>query len=142
MGSVSEGEDVVQESCLKAYRALVAGEFAGRARLETWLHRIVVRIAYDALRQRKRRPQLPGDAALPVGQWDGGAAAHARLALQELDALLAVLPAEQRIALVLKQVEGFSAKEIAVLTASTEGAVEQRSVRARAALRPRKEAVV
>lgn len=132
MGSVTEAEDVVQESYVKAYRAMRDGRFDERARVETWLHRIVVNTSVDARRKRRREPTgtLDDDRA---GAIDGNA--EATVALRELAALLDALPDDQRIALVLKSVEGMSSAEIAEVVGCSEGAVEQRLVRARAALK-------
>lgn len=133
LGSQEEAEDVVQESYLKAYRALVNGEFEERAEVSTWLYRIVTNGAIDALRGRGRRP-IPTET-LPEATFDGAASAEAHLALRELEAWLGVLPPEQRVALVLKTVEGLSSTEIAEVMGTTEGAVEQKLVRARVALK-------
>lgn len=132
MGSVTEAEDVVQESYVKAYRALREGRFDERSRVETWLHRIVVNTSVDARRKRRREPAgtLEDDR---VGAADGNA--EATVALRELAELLDALPDDQRIALVLKSVEGMSSAEIAEVVGCSEGAVEQRLVRARAALK-------
>ena len=67
-----------------------------------------------------------------------GATPEAHLALVELGEWLEVLPAEQRAVVVLKSVEGFSSKETAEILGCSEGAVEQRLVRARATLRARR----
>lgn len=133
MGSLEDGEDVVQEAYVKAHRALVEGRFDGRSRVETWLYRVVTNTAIDTLRSGKKRPRETDVAADPG--WDGGEAAEARVALAELDTLLATLPPDQKAALVLKSVEGMSASEVAEVMGTTEGAVEQHLVRARAALR-------
>lgn len=133
LGNVSEAEDAVQEAYVKAYRALSDGRFDERSSVETWLYRIAANAAVDALRGRARRPIADDRAVEPA--WDGAGAAHAHLALRELDAWLGTLPAEQRAALVLKTVEGLSSAEIAATLGCSEGAVEQRLVRARAALR-------
>jgi RNA polymerase sigma-70 factor (ECF subfamily) len=61
------------------------------------------------------------------------------LALSELDDWLQALPAEQRAALVLQSMEGLNNSEIAQVMGVSEGAVEQRLVRARAALRQKRE---
>ena len=135
LGNVTEAEDAVQEAYVKAYRALSGGRFDERSSVETWLYRIAANTAIDALRNRARRPALDDRGLEPA--WDGAEAAHAHLALRELDALLGDLPPEQRAALVLKTVEGLSSAEIAVALGCSEGAVEQRLVRARAALRAR-----
>ncbi|MBN2194143.1 MAG: RNA polymerase sigma factor [Polyangiaceae bacterium] len=136
LGSQEEAEDVVQEAYVKAYRSLVSGQFDGRAAIGTWLFRIVSNGAIDALRSRARRP-VPTDR-VPDGQGDGIGSAEAHLALRELDDWLGELPAEQRAALVLKAVEGLESAEIAKILGCTEGAVEQRLVRARAQLRRRR----
>jgi RNA polymerase sigma-70 factor, ECF subfamily len=139
MGSVEEGEDIVQEAYLRAYRSLVDGSFDGRSRVQTWLGRIVTNAAIDALRSRRRREER--DVALgSAPNWgDGASLAEARVALAELDGWLGELPAEQRIALTLKAVEGMSSGEIADSMGTSEGAVEQLLVRARTALRKRRD---
>ena len=137
MGNQADAEDVVQEAYVKAYRALTAGEFDRRASLNTWLYRIVVNGAIDAKRSRKRRAEASDEQVDPG--WDGAARAEARLALSELDDWLRALPADQRAALVLQSMEGLNNTEIAKILGVSEGAVEQRLVRARAALRQKRE---
>jgi RNA polymerase sigma-70 factor (ECF subfamily) len=132
MGSVTEAEDVVQEAYIKAYRALVEGQFDARSRVETWLHRIVVNASLDARRARKRAPQGEADIELHAA----GNAEEA-VALRELADWLDELPDDQRTALLLKTIEGMSSAEIAEVLQCSEGAVEQRLVRARATLRER-----
>jgi len=133
IGTVEDGEDVVQEAYVKAHRALVEGRFDRRSRIDTWLYRIVANSAIDALRAGARRPKSV--ETIPEPSWDGVGAAEARVALAELEALLGGLPHDQRAALVLKSVEGLSSSEIAEIMGTTEGAVEQRLVRARATLK-------
>ena len=136
MGNQADAEDVVQEAYVKAYRALSAGEFDRRASPGTWLYRIVVNGAIDAKRSRKRRPQATDELVEPG--WDGAAFAEARLALAEIDEWLAELPPDQRAALVLQSMEGLNNTEIAKIMGVSEGAVEQRLVRARATLRQKR----
>jgi RNA polymerase sigma-70 factor (ECF subfamily) len=135
VGNLADAEDVVQEAYVKAYRAIVEGRFDGRAKLETWLRRIVVNASIDALRTRKRAPKLDEDVL--DKSLDASASAETALALSELSDWLSELPPEQRATLVLKALEGMSSREIGELLGCTEGAVEQRLVRARAALRER-----
>lgn len=137
MGNQADAEDVVQEAYVKAYRALTAGEFDRRASVNTWLYRIVVNGAIDAKRSRNRRAEASDEQVDPG--WDGAARAEARLALAELDDWLQALPPEQRAALVLQSMEGLNNTEIAQVMGVSEGAVEQRLVRARAALRQKRE---
>ncbi len=135
LGNTADAEDVVQEAYVKAYRSLVRGQFDGRSSIVTWLYRIVTHASIDAMRSRARRQPDESHAAMP--SWDGLASVEARLALQELAGWLEVLSPEQRAALVLRAVEGFTNSEIAKVLECSEGAVEQRLVRARAALRER-----
>jgi RNA polymerase sigma-70 factor (ECF subfamily) len=135
MGNISDGEDVMQEAYVKAYRGLLDGRFDGRAQFGTWLRRIVVNSAIDAMRARARAPQ-PSAELDDVGV-DDAASAETRLALREISDWLGALPADQRAALVLKSIEGHTSAEIAELMGCSEGAVEQRLVRARATLRQR-----
>ncbi len=118
---------------MKAFDALAAGRFDGRSSLRTWLYRIVTRTAIDQRRSRARREKLLD--ASPDGALDGLGAADAHVALRELEELLDELPDEQRSALVLQAMEGFTNREIGEILGSSEGAVEQRLVRARAALK-------
>jgi RNA polymerase sigma-70 factor (ECF subfamily) len=136
LGSVADAEDVVQEAYVKAYRALVTGEFDGRANVSTWLFRIVTNQAIDAMRSRARRPKPTDTADESISDL---ASAEQQLALSELSEWMGELPADQRAALVLKAVEGMTSPEIAEILECSEGAVEQRLVRARAALRKRSE---
>jgi RNA polymerase sigma-70 factor, ECF subfamily len=138
VGDVAEAEDVVQESYVKAHAALTNGSFEGRSSVNTWLHRIVTRTAIDAKRRRGRR-ETYGDV-LPETSFDGAAAADGHLALRELSEWLGTLPDEQSSALVLQALEGFTNREIAEILECSEGAVEQRLVRARAALRKKEPA--
>lgn len=133
LGNVSDAEDVVQEAYVKAYRSLVAGGFDGRSKVSTWLHRIVLNATLDARRARKRAP-APSDVVSEPSV-DGAASSEARVALRELADWLGALPEEQQIVVVLKAVEQLSSAEIAEILRCSEGAVEQRLVRARAALR-------
>jgi RNA polymerase sigma-70 factor (ECF subfamily) len=135
LGNISDAEDVVQEAYVKAYRALLANRFDGRSSMTTWLYRIVTRSAIDALRSGKRKKAAA--EGLAEASFDGAGQAEARLALSELSHLLEALPEDQRVAIVLKSVEGLSTPEIARILDCSEGAVEQRLVRARAALRER-----
>lgn len=136
LGNVVDAEDVVQEAYVKAYRALTTGEFDGRANVSTWLYRIVTNQAIDAMRSRARRPR-PTDTADETSS--DLASAEQQLALAELSDWMSELPPDQRAALVLKAVEGLTSQETAEILQCSEGAVEQRLVRARAALRKRSE---
>ena len=134
IGDMAEAEDVVQESYISAYQALTQGQFDRRSHLSAWLRRIVINRAIDALRSRRRRPRL--DDSIEAG-WDGAASIDSRVALVELGDWMDELVPEQRVTLVLSVFEGMSNLEIAQAMGCSEGAVEQRLVRARVVLRQR-----
>lgn len=135
-GDLGDAEDALQEAYVDAYRALAEGRWDGRAKLQTWLYRIVTNACLDLLRRREQGPR----DRISEPRFDGLVSAEARLALRELDDLMATLPAAERAALVLVSVEGLSAREAAEALGCSEGAIEQRLVRARASLRTRREA--
>ena len=138
----SDAEDVVQDALLSGWRSLAS--FEGTS-FRAWIFRIATNRALDRLRARKRRPELPLD---PPGDedevtWAEPAAAGAELhelagdreALAVVEQALATLPAEQRAALLLRDVEGFAYEEIATITASEIGTVKSRIHSGRLAVR-------
>lgn len=137
MADPGDAEDVLQDAYLRAFDALVAGRFDGRAGIETWMYRIVANTALDALRARRRRRQrVEAHDHVEVSVDDGGRLG-ARAALRELAGMLEDLPPDQRAAVVLKEIEELTSNEVAELMGCSVGAVEQRLVRARATLRRR-----
>jgi RNA polymerase sigma-70 factor (ECF subfamily) len=133
LGDLHDAEDVLQESYLRAFDALLLGQFEERAELATWLYRIVANAAMDALRARRRRPALAFTAAsLSTGD---STRMEACAALKQLDQWLRGLPHNQRTALILKEMEGLTTAEIAATLSISPGAAEQLLVRARSALR-------
>jgi RNA polymerase sigma-70 factor, ECF subfamily len=135
LGNVEEAEDVLQDAYLRIYRSLLEGRFDGRSSLFTWMYRIVANAAIDARRGRVRRPTQPEFEGADASDPD---ASEARIALGELSQWLAVLPDDQRVALILTAVEGLTAAEVGRVLGCSEGAVEQRLLRARSNLRRRR----
>ena len=133
-GDLAEADDVLQTTYLRAFEALRAGAFRGESRLETWLYRIVTHAAFDSRRSHRRRERLaehdPDAQQAPERM-------EASVELGELRTALQALPEDQRTALVLKELQGLSGREVAEVMERSEGAVEQLLVRARAALRER-----
>jgi RNA polymerase sigma-70 factor (ECF subfamily) len=132
LGDPEEAADAVQDALISAFRS--AGGFRGQAQVTTWLHRIVVNACLDRIRRNRARPTAPlpgggpGEAALTL---DAVAARESRLAV---DDALRSLPAEQRAAIVLVDVEGYSVAETAQLLGIAEGTVKSRCARGRARL--------
>lgn len=124
-------EDVVQDAALRAMGA-EAGLRHNDAR--AWFLRIVRNTAYDALRATRRRGEDALDETLADDGCDPEAIHAGREAFARLADQVAALPLEWREALVLRELEGLSYREIAEVTAAPIGTVMSRLSRARAAL--------
>jgi RNA polymerase sigma-70 factor (ECF subfamily) len=137
LGSVHDAEDALQDALLRAWRGM--GRFEGRSSLRSWLYKIATNTCLDAISRRPKRvlpidygptaePHTGPGAPLAEGVWlepyadqlveDGYASPEARYEQREsvelaFVAALQHLPANQRAALILREVLGFSAKEVA-----------------------------
>jgi|JI10StandDraft_1071094.scaffolds.fasta_scaffold147392_2 RNA polymerase sigma-70 factor (ECF subfamily) len=127
VGPDPEREDLTQEVFIAAFRGL--DRFRGDAAFSTWLHSVVVNVAYSHLRRRRRQPYtldvlldtVPVDPSLgPEGR------AAQRQELARALTFLDRLKPDKRIAFVLRVIEGLSLQEIAVLVKATPPAVGQR----------------
>src|SRR5690606_32145485 len=130
LGDREEAADALQEALLSAYRA--AARFRGESAVTTWLHRIVVNACLDRVRRRQARPAI-GLPDLPPGR-EPVAVEPDRDTAREVWAALGRLPAEQRVPLVLLEMQGYSVAEIAELLDVPEGTVKSRCARGRARL--------
>lgn len=143
--SEEDARDAVQEAFLLAFRALP--QFAGRCRLSTWLHRIVVNAALMKLRSQRRHPEEWIDEILPEFHGAGlGAATHGsvdepedvKLERTELRQLvhrcIRRLPQRFRTVLVLRDIEDLSTEEACRLLRLSPAAIKTRLHRARQAL--------
>jgi RNA polymerase sigma-70 factor (ECF subfamily) len=134
-----DGPDVLQEALVKAWLAAARGELALDTEHDAarWVVRVIVNQAYDAVRARTRRRRWADlfRAVMPTSS--GAGAIEARSSIGAVERLLDGLTPEQRIAWVLKEVEGYSGAEIAAMVGASEGAIEQRLLRARAHLERR-----
>lgn len=148
-GNPEDAADALQDAMVSAFRR--AEGYRGDAAVTTWLHRIVVNACLDRLRHaRVRRAEpLPEDldepgrhhgAAVDVATPEQAALAGDRRRLV-LEAL-ATLPVEQRAALVLVDMEGWSVAEAAAALDCAEGTVKSRCARGRARLAPLLEAAL
>jgi RNA polymerase sigma-70 factor, ECF subfamily len=127
-----EAADALQDAFISAFRA--AGSFRAEAQVTTWLHRIVVNACLDRVRRRQARPTVPLPEAgpgEPVADGDAMADRETRLVVSEA---LAALPEEQRVPIVLVDVEGYSVADTARLLGIAEGTVKSRCARGRAKL--------
>ena len=141
VGDVDTAEDVTQDTFLLAYRSL--HQFRGGI-FRAWLLRIATNRCYDELRRRQRRPagSLEELAFEPRTQWSTLPAAeepHARAERLELagllEAALRQLPDDQRVVVVLSDIQGYSYEEIAAATGVSLGTIKSRLSRGRGRLR-------
>jgi RNA polymerase sigma-70 factor, ECF subfamily len=157
LGSPFEAEDAVQDTLLRAWRALE--RFEGRASLRSWLYRIATNVCLDMLdgRERRARPMDLGEARSPAGPLDEGlpevtwiepvpdgrvapegdpaAVAESRETIRlAFVAALQHLPPRQRAVLILCEVLHWKASEVAELLETTVAAVNSALQRARATL--------
>jgi RNA polymerase sigma-70 factor (ECF subfamily) len=159
LGSVHDAEDQLQETLLRAWRSY--GGFRGQSSLRTWLYRIATNACLRALENRARRPlpsglggpgedtaaQLPAvrpevpwlqpfpDVRLRAEPDDPASIVASRAGLRlALIAALQYLPPRQRAVLILRDVLGWRAGEVAQLLDSTTAAVNSVLQRARAQL--------
>jgi RNA polymerase sigma-70 factor (ECF subfamily) len=159
MGSVQDAEDALQDSLLRAWRGLSG--FEGRSSLRSWLYKIATNASLNAIERRPKRV-LPVDwdssldeyaLGLPPAEaaWvepypdeqnslvEGYVSPDARYELREsvelaFVAALQHLPANQRAALILREVLGFSAREAAESLDTSVASVNSALQRARAAV--------
>ena len=157
LGSVHDAEDALQDAMLRAWRGIE--RFEGRSSLRSWLYKIATNTCLDVIAKRPKRvlpvdygpptdphdgPQLPLVESVWVepypdeslGLEDGYAAPGARYEQREavelaFIAALQHLPANQRAALILREVLGFSAKEVAETLETSTAAVNSALQRAR-----------
>ena len=124
-------EELVQETFVEAFFSL--GRYRGRAPLESWLRRIATRVGYRYWRNRDRAGSSVPLAELEVAAPE--AEADPALAAQIVHALLARLPAAERLVLTLLYFDNCDTKEIAARMGWTRAMVKVRAYRARRRLR-------
>ena len=138
----TEAEDVAQESFVKAYRALAS--FRGDSAFYTWMYRIAVNTARNAMASRQRRP-IEYEGGLNEGELSVMEARLRHTDTPEASVLseeirttvnraVEQLPEDLRTAIILREVEGLSYEEIAEAMECPVGTVRSRIFRAREAI--------
>ncbi|GAA0295227.1 RNA polymerase sigma factor SigM [Streptomyces polychromogenes] len=139
LGDREEAADAVQDALVSAYRA--AHTFRGDSAVTTWLHRITVNACLDRARKAASRRTAPLDDTdrlerLLEPHESAEAPAERRDLHRQLLAALATLPADQRAALVLVDMQGYPVAEAAAVLDVPVGTVKSRCARGRAKLLP------
>jgi len=119
LGRDEDARDVCQETFLRAYRALPG--FRGQAKFSSWLYRIALNLCRDWMRRERRTPvvQAPEDVDLMelAARREPTETIEDRVARQDLsravERAMALLPGEQRTAIILKEYHGLTFQEIA-----------------------------
>ena len=130
LANPADADESLQETFIRAHRALRAGQWQDGSKTYPWLITIVTRVCMDVLRRRRGQ-------AVPVAEldasWLSSDGQHAERVgrVRELLSYMEELPPDQRAALVLRYIEGLSNAEVAAALTISEGAVEQRLIRAR-----------
>ncbi|MCW8931046.1 MAG: RNA polymerase sigma factor RpoE [Gammaproteobacteria bacterium] len=134
--------DVVQESFIKAYKALP--RFRGDSAFYTWLYRIAINTSKNYLTAQSRRPPRSDVDAVDAEFYDGGSVMHdnttpeANLSTQQIkdtiNRVISDLPEELKIAITLREFEAMSYDEIADIMDCPVGTVRSRIFRAREAI--------
>ena len=135
LGDREEAADAVQDALVSAFRAgRGSSAFRGDSAVTTWLHRIVVNACLDRVRRRAARPAdpLPVTTEVPARGDDIGSLVTGL----DVTAALATLPVEQRAALVLVDMYGWSVEDAAQVLECAVGTVKSRCARGRARLLP------
>ncbi len=130
-GGPDDAADALQDAMVAAFRR--AGSFRGEAAVTTWLHRIVVNACLDQHRRRRNKPTTMWIESLHETAQAGDDMANRELQI-ELEKALSSLPADQRAAIVLVDVEGYGVDEAAMILECPPGTVKSRCSRGRAKL--------
>lgn len=142
IGTQEGAADACQDAFLKAFKSM--GQYRGGS-FKSWLMRIITNTCYDQLRYKKRRPSDSLEALMensgtePVSMTSSAERPEDNVMRHELNDMLQQginqLPEDQRIVLILNDVQGFSYQEISEITGQPLGTVKSRLSRARGRLR-------
>lgn len=146
VGNEADAGDLAQEAFIKVYQKL--STFRGESSFRTWLYHIAANTCRDELRKRQNKRTLsldnlspqPGDGTARIEGVKSTMAgpeevAAAREMQRNLQMVLNQLPAEQRLILIMREIQGFSYEEIAHQLECSLGTVKSRLSRARVALK-------
>jgi RNA polymerase sigma-70 factor, ECF subfamily len=132
-GSPEDGEDLLQEIFLQAYRKLAS--FKGDSSIGTWLYRLALNHCLDFVRSRQAKMNRLTETLDAETSFEPTARRETPIARMDLDRAVERLPEGCREAFVLHDVEGFDHKEVAALLGIAEGTSKSQVFKARMKLR-------
>lgn len=135
-----DAQDMTQEAMLRIFRSI--GSFKGDAKFSTWVYRITTNVCLDEFRRKKRRKEQSLEVLSESGQQFTDTPQNDPEFRQErsemasrLKKALLLLPSDLRMAVLLRDVQGFSYEEIGQITGAALGTVKSRISRGRGRLR-------
>src|SRR5579862_4831899 len=132
----AEAEDIAQEAFIKAYRALP--QFRGDSAFYTWLYRIAINTAKNAVVSRDRSPDATEESYDMQGRMKDSETPEGLVLTDEIrstvNAAIEALPEDLKTAIVLRELDGLSYEEIAAAMDCPVGTVRSRIFRAREAI--------
>lgn len=139
MGSPEDAADALQDALISAARR--ARQYRGDAAVLTWLHRIVINACLDRLRRNRSRPTVPlpddPDRVLALESAEDPEREAALVEMRrDVLAALSQLNADQRAALILVDMEGYSVDQASEILGCAPGTIKSRCSRGRARLAP------
>jgi RNA polymerase sigma-70 factor (ECF subfamily) len=130
LGNWADAEDVAQEAFLRLHRH--GTRFPDEAALGSWLYRVTVNLCFDRTRAAKPAAEMPELRAQGISAESNVIREQAK---EKLMAALAMLPAKERAAVVLREIEGLTTMEVAEVLGSSEVTVRSQISRALGRLR-------
>ncbi len=132
-GNHEDAWDAAQEAFVHAFRSLA--RFRGAAAFSTWLHRVTVNAALDLVRRRPPQPSVPLETVVMSGGHEPADAAARADVQRRIHRAIAALPVDQRVVVVLRDLQGLAYEEIASVLRLPMGTVRSRLSRGRETLR-------
>lgn len=133
-GNANDAADLTQEIFIHLHKKL--GSFRGESAFSTWFYRLAVNYSKDWLQKEARRPKVVDieDTALPDGD-TGPSQLYEQKEIKEIvQSAILSLPEDQRVVVILHDLQGYDYKGVAAVTGVPIGTVKSRLARARSKL--------
>ncbi len=135
-GNACDAQDLMQEAMLRIYRHI--GSFKGNAKFSTWVFRVTTNVCLDAFRRKRPEQSMESlsESGMQFESPDSPEKHRERSELAEsIQAAIGALPEDLRVAVILRDIQGFAYDEIADITGANPGTVKSRISRGRSKIR-------